>query len=106
MLLKLEMSPFFHLFGDYVPSFDLYHISEYSIMVKPIMNIKTSQTMCPVSWLHAGRRNDFNIGGDTYRKLDRSVNVVVLKLSRLGPLWLLRTFSFSNSIAVYFIHCN
>ena len=58
-----NVSCFFPLFGDYVPSFDLgrlvtlYHLSEYSITVKPTMNINTRRTMCPVTQ----RENHFGI---------------------------------------------
>ena len=50
----LKLTVFFPHRGDYVPSFDLgclviYTISEYSISVKPTMNNKTGQTMCPLS---------------------------------------------------------
>ena len=39
MIVKLEMSLFFSLFGDYVHSFD----------ESKTMNIKIRRTMCPVS---------------------------------------------------------
>ena len=33
-------------------SYIAYHISEYSIIVKPTMKIKIRRIMCPVSCLH------------------------------------------------------
>ena len=50
------------------------HFNRFSLNVHNAQIIELSLSVCDMVYFNQGRRNEFNIGGDTYRKPDRSFN--------------------------------